>query len=544
MVFTKKLYIIPYIIIVCVGIFITFKWAPDDNYYRNTDSNKFFNQAKVVSEYGVFDGFEKLKTDFIAGVSRDNARRNEYHHPLRYGRILMHAYALRYFPNYDSGKYLQLFSLFLLSLLVAHFLSRYYDDEIAFLTGILIVYSPLILAYAGRPLTEMQHYLVVIFLLFSFINYIKTENRKYALYLILGVIFGIGVKETTVLVYPFFMAGLFVAKLFYKSKIKWLDIALCIVVPGIVLVIIYSTLFGGIGGVIEIAQYQSQKHFVDKHLTFFSESFKAGPWYQYFVDYFVLSPVVSILFLVSVGYHLREEKIDPIHLIFLVFFAYMFFTLSFLIRHVRYAMSLDFIYRFFTASLLFSLYRSEKLKMSALKPVALAVSVVFIMGLDLKKFKNIFVDQGIARTFIPYLLQAEKFFNPEYYVYEYKREQERLAKAEKIDDQVRTAIELVEKDANPQNYAKLSRAYTNVKRYDDAIQAANKALKIEKEEEKSYLYRLKAFIHNKRGDYEKAIIASKRALELDPKNSKAQGELEIAERRKKKKEQKEAKAKK
>ncbi len=541
MVFKDKKLLIPYLLIVILSIIITFKWAPDDNYYRNTDSNKFYNQAKVVSEYGVFDGFEKLRVDFIEGVKRGGPRRNEYHHPLRFGRILMHAYALRYFPNYDSGKYLQLTGLFLLTLLIAHFLSRYYDDKIAFLTGILVVFSPLILAYAGRPLTEMQHYLVVIFLLFSFINFVKTENRKYAWYLILGVVFGIGLKETTILVYPFCIAGLFIYKIFLKSKIRWLDIGLCIVVPGIILLAIYAILYGGLSGVIEIAQYQSQKHFVDKHLTFFSESFKAGPWYQYFIDYFILSPVVSILFLVSVGYHLRNEKVDPIHIIFLIFFAYMFFVLSFLIRHVRYAMSLDFIYRFFAASFILALYRHKKFNLGMLKPVILVICVSGIIGLELKKFKNIFVDQGIARTFIPYLLQAEKFFNPDYYVYEHERKEERELKESDAYERLRKNKAKAEKEKNPKAYADLSRAYTNLKAYDEAINAANTALKLEEEDNKSYLYRLKAYIHNKKGDYEKAIIASKKALKLDPNNTKAGDELEIALRRKARREAKEKK---
>ena len=186
---------------------------------------------------------------------------------------------------------------------------------------------------------------------------------------------------------------LFFGKMFYNNSITYKQIVVAALVPFFVLLLLYIFIFG-FQNLLDIATYQIERHLINKRAEYHLKD-KNGPWFQYIVDFFILSPTTSILFFLGVGYLFATDKINlssrqNMTLLFLLFFfIYAFGVFALLIKHVRYAIFLGVVYRFFVVLFIINLiqkYITDK----GWSLYTLALVMLIVIGLDLKSYQRLF----------------------------------------------------------------------------------------------------------------------------------------------------------
>ncbi len=406
-----------YLISLLLLTVVMYNYSPSPN-DGITDDKKYYQQANTLKKHGIFKGFTVLKNQYLERQDPnidDSSPRG--HHPLRIGRILLHRSFLAIDSGLFSGTYVSLLFYILLGILCYWFLSLYWSERRALAVSLLVSLAPMLMGFSARALMETQHYFLMMLALFSAINYAHYPNKKNIAVLVLALFLNLAWKETSALFFPFFIGILIVSKWVYNKEIDYKHIAAAIFIPPIVLLLCHSIIFG-LGDLYEIVTYQSNRHLFNERADYHVKS-KNGPWYQYFVDFFILSPVVSILFFLGVGFfiaRLNGKKIfaDKNHqdinsLIFIAFLAYSFGVFSLLIKHVRYGIFLDFVYRFFAVSFIFGIAKQLFDGRKYFWPFIIGAMLI-VIGSDLKQYHHFFVDLRLKNVWSRTILEAESFF--------------------------------------------------------------------------------------------------------------------------------------
>ncbi len=387
----------------------SFNFIPN---WNKGDQKKYYNQARVIQQKGIFGGFDYLVEEYIEKKNAHKAKDSsgKAHHPLRVSRILLHRFAMIFIPNIRSGAWISIFAFIIIIYLTFFFVKRYWDTRHALLTAILLACAPLLLAYAGKAMSELPYCLTVLLAFFSFFLLVnEPENRKHLIFFILSLTFSITNKEQSVFLIPFFGGGMLLAKWFYGRKITYQQILLAFAIPGILLVGIYL-LFFGFSNLQEIVTAQTQRHLVSERY-YGHIALKEGPWYRYIVDFFVLSPITSILFFIGLAYYLFKYKAkQPFNeLMLLAFFVYTLLVFNLIIKNVRYVIFLDLIYRFFATVaiiVLIDMFINEKWKQYATMLV-----LALVMVANFGQANNLFIKNKTGNVLSFKLFAAEGFYN-------------------------------------------------------------------------------------------------------------------------------------
>ncbi len=460
----------------------------------------------VASVATLCHGFKILADDYL----KDPVVRP---HPLRVGHLLIASAFLISDESVRSLSYLSLV-FFICSIITAFFfVQKYWDTKAALLLGILLCFSPLASGMARRALMDTEHSFFILLTLFAFITFVRQVSIKNLSFLILALFTSIITKELTLFYYPLFIGGFLILKKNYNPLIEFKHIVLSATVPTLLAAVVYISFFGGISPVVDIIKLFGERNILQPFP--YKTNFLSGPWYQYFIDYFVLSPVISILFFLFIGHFLNQPNKHFVVKIFLIFFIYSIFVYSFLIKDVRYVLIFDVIYRLFAGLMLLDL--TKKLKHNTeIRKLTLAVSVILIVLLDIRKFDNIFIQNKVYDPVAFNLLTAESFFIPPY------QKAVNGDEANELNKHARLVLE----NPTAENYQNLSLAYYQNRSFQKCIRAAGEAIKLRPDYAEAYNNICSAY--NELQQWDTGIKYCEKALEIRPDFELAENNLRWA----------------
>lgn len=391
-----------FIVLFFSSVFIINYFPTENEYYYNGDEGTYYNQAKKVNELGLA-GFQSNADAFLK-----DPYLSLYPPPIRVAHVLFASLILKVNNSIVSLSLLSFIFYAIHCIVCFFFVKKYWGIEAALAAGLLICFSPLSCGMAGRALTEPGYYLFVTLSLFTFIDYLHNQDFKKVFLFVLFFCLSILIKESAVFILPFFGGVLLIQKYIYKKNISFSNIVVLMITPVLLAVCVYFFVFGGAEKVINVFTVINQVNIAAPHL--YIKLYNSGPWYQYFVDYFILSPFTSLLFLFFIGYYFSIQKNRSSQIgILLLFFVYFFIVYSFLPKNVRYAQPLDLIYRIGAGLMVLQLFRTLNFALPLKKVILISCFCLMLMS-DVMSFRKFFLINKIYDPIAFSLLEVEKFF--------------------------------------------------------------------------------------------------------------------------------------
>ena len=351
------------------------KYFPTSNF---GDEVTYYLQAKNVAEYGIY-GYQLNAKAFL-----NDSISQLYPPPIRIAHIFFDAIALKFSNTFIALSYLSLIFYLLHCIVSFFYIKKIWGPTASFLAGLLICFSPLSCGLAGRALSESGYYLFFTLSLFIFIDYLTKPNL---IKMILFILF---------------------FSLCIQKSLKIIYILTLVLSPLLISLCIYIFVLGDINKVVDIFMVIGKINIAVPHTYILW--YNSGPWYQYFVDYFMLSPFTSLLFLLFAGYYIPIQKNwnQQLNILFL-FFIYFIVVYSFLPKNVRYAQSLDLIYRIGSALMIIKLFANSNLSTQIKKAIFVSSFTLLIIN-DLFSYRNFFIIHNIYDPMSYNLLTAAGFF--------------------------------------------------------------------------------------------------------------------------------------
>ena len=375
------------------------KYFPTSNF---GDEVTYYLQAKNVAEYGIY-GYQLNAKAFL-----NDSISQLYPPPIRIAHIFFDAIALKFSNTFIALSYLSLIFYLLHCIVSIFYIKKIWGPTASFLAGLLICFSPLSCGLAGRALSESGYYLFFTLSLFIFIDYLTKPNLIKMILFILFFSLCIQIRESAVFILPFFSGMLLIQKFYLKKSLKIIYILTLVLSPLLISLCIYIFVLGDINKVVDIFMVIGKINIAVPHTYILW--YNSGPWYQYFVDYFMLSPFTSLLFLLFAGYYIPIQKNwnQQLNILFL-FFIYFIVVYSFLPKNVRYAQSLDLIYRIGSALMIIKLFANSNLSTQIKKAIFVSSFTLLIIN-DLFSYRNFFIIHNIYDPMSYNLLTAAGFF--------------------------------------------------------------------------------------------------------------------------------------
>lgn len=482
----------------CGSMAIIYTTFPNEaDYYQQADEGIYYRQATKITEEGL-SGYKILAKEFI-----ENPALQVFPPPDRLAHILFASWALQISNSYTSLSLLSLL-FFSLNCIVCFFFFRKFTDFVtAAAGGVLVCISPVTMGIARRALSDTDSAFFVTLSVFTFIYYLRERKRRDLFLFILFFSIAILMKESALFLLPFFGGIILYQKFVAGQAIRFINVVALLVLPILLVLALYVIAFGDT----LLPLFETTNQIIRTTPHSYIVHFNSGPWYQYFVDYFLVSPVVSVSFFLFAGYYLLAgEKSFALNSLFL-FFVYYICVFAFLPKNIRYALPLDVVYRLGTA--LFLLLLVNKLRTNQpTKKLVFATLMLLVVTSDLLAFNNFFVKNKVYDTISYNLLQAENFFS---------------LKPEITQPETKPAQ--VQNDSALYFLNRSLQFYSNGQ-YEQCIAAAEEAIR--EQPDNSAAYNNICSAYNQLHNWDKAITAGKKAVELDPANQLARNNLNWA----------------
>lgn len=372
---------------------------PKTNY---GDEVTYYLQAKNITDHGI-NGFKINADAFLS-----NSISQLYPPPIRIAQVFFDAVALKFSNTFFALSCLSLIFYIVHCIVCFFFIKKHWGSTVSFLAGLLICFSPLSCGLAGRALSESGYYLFFTLSLFTFIDYLDKPGLIKMILFILFFSICIQIKESAVFILPFFGGILLTIKYYIKKPLKIIPVFTLILSPMLLSFCIYLFVIGDIRKVLDIFIIMGKINIAVPHTYILW--YNSGPWYQYFVDYFILSPFTSLLFLFFVGYYftISKKRSQQLNILFLLF-IYFIVVFSFLPKNVRYAQPLDLVYRISSALMIIELFKRSDLLIGIKRAIVIS-SFTLILISDSFSYRNFFIIHNIYDPISYNLLTAAGFF--------------------------------------------------------------------------------------------------------------------------------------
>ena len=372
---------------------------PTTNY---GDEITYYGQAKNVRDHGIV-GFQKNADFFL-----QDQIAHLYPPPIRIAHNCFAVIALKFSDTFSALSLLSLTFFIIHCIVCFFFIKKYWGPMASIIAGLLICLSPLSCGLAGRALSESGFYLFFTLSIFLLIDYLRKPGLLKMVLFIVFFSICLLIKESAVFISPFWGGILLIEKLFFKKALNLLHIFTLVLSPLLLTFCAYLLALGNFNKVIDIFNVMRQINVTVPHTYILW--YNSGPWYQYFVDYFILSPFTSLLFLFFVGHYFTVQKIRTQEMTFLIlFFIYFIVVFSFLPKNVRYAQPLDLVYRISSALIIIRLFEKSNLSIAVRNATTISFFILILIS-DFLSYRNFFVTHNIYDPMAYNLLKAAGFF--------------------------------------------------------------------------------------------------------------------------------------
>lgn len=388
--------------LILFSIFIVFLTIPrEDKFAKGADEGYYFMYAKTVKEAGIAQFPLMLKRHLSDKVAQ------LFPNPARVGHTLMTALWFKLFPN--TFVWLARFSFFcfLLFLIISfYFCKNFFGNDIAYLYTLLLSCDPLIMASGRRALQDSNVNLFWTLSIWLFLDFLtNTKRDKFILFLIVYST-SIMVKESSIVLLIFFIFSFFLYKYRYRHELSNKYLLGIITIPVMVIGSLYIFLFGGISNILSLTSFISGVHF-PKAVTNSYSLYGMGPWYKYIIDYLLLTPITTFLFIGFFFYVLISRKLKREILYFFWYFTIIFAIFSSLTytKIIRFVSPLNITINLFAVLSIYELFKYVK-ENYRIYTVFIAVIVIFFMNYN--NFLYLFCRLDIYDPVSYWLLIAKK----------------------------------------------------------------------------------------------------------------------------------------
>ncbi|HZP65057.1 MAG TPA: glycosyltransferase family 39 protein [Rudaea sp.] len=398
-VFARRAAWLAALVVLAAGMLVAATFPDAADYRGAADEGAYYRQGRTLVEEGVFAGYARIAHEYLASPAQQ-----DFPDPLRVGTIAAAATALAFADSYRALSWVSLTAYLLLLVAVWRFARRRWPAGQAVLALVFVAASPLALGMARRALMDSLACLFAALSLFAFVRLLEQGGRRALAVFALATTAAILVKETAVLLLPFYTIVLVYSRLRGGITLSWWRIAAAVLLPPLLALVVYGVLYGP-REVVEIAAIVRREAATQAPYLAFSE----GPWNRYLVDFTALSPFVLLLAAMYLGYAVRSGA-DRALVVVAVLAAYLLAAYAPLTKSARYLLLFDVCLRLLAAAMVMRL--PELLRRFARPRPAGLVAATFVAALviasDAAAYRRYFVAGGVYDPVTYALLRVDR----------------------------------------------------------------------------------------------------------------------------------------
>lgn len=361
------------------------------------DEGFYLHYASRVSSEGPA-AFSALAREYL----REPERRF-YPTPVRLSTIAAQAAAMRI--TGASWRALQLVSLgsFLLLLAALFFgLSRLFGERVGFWAALLTAASPLHLSLARRALSDSWSAALCVISLLAFSRAWFSGSRSMRAWASVAILLATAflAKEANILLVPLVLAPMAWRVVRHREPVPWVPFLSVSVAPLAAAILLGCAAAGGWGVFWRVVY----ANVTSPSLNAYAVRYGGGPWFRYFLDFLLVSPVPTLLYLGWVGYLLGARERDPQAwwwALLPVLFVFLSIPAT---KNLRYALMLEAPIRLGAVLLLDRVLPARD--GSAAPGLRFACALLILIWLDLESFHRLFVAGEIYDPVTAFLIQG------------------------------------------------------------------------------------------------------------------------------------------
>jgi hypothetical protein len=465
------------------------------DYRLGADEGVYYRQALTLLREGQ-GGLARLGAEYVRGPAEQIGPP-----PLRIGHLAAAAAFLAVRPAIGTLSILSLVCHALLSIAVFLFAAQLWDRRVATLAGIFTAVSPLGLGLGTRALMDTDHALFSAVALFTLVRWLVSGRERDFVLFAVALGWSMLVKETAWIHVPFAAVTILIATLAGRDGIRPRHVVIVAIAVPAAVAFVLAVAFGGPIPAFEVIE--AARHANVSHPNPYLVAYGSGPWYEYLVDFLVLSPVVTILFFLFCGRTIAAGRRDLATTLMVLFVCYGILALAPVAKNPRFALPLDPLLRIGAAAMVVATASERR---TAAARTALAVLLpAAIVATDVRAFDRFFVKGRIYDPVAANLLSAVGSLP--------------VARTETAGPDPRAADE----------YLNLSLAYYRARDFRAAVRMAQRAIALQPDSADAYNNLGAAYCEL--GEWQAAIDALQTALRLRPEFPLARNNLAWARSR-------------
>jgi hypothetical protein len=354
-------------------------------YQAGADEGVYYRQARALVEHGPLEGLRRNTREFLADPSR-----HVYPNPLRPLPALTNALGLAAADGYRTLSLLSLLWFLLTVAAVWGFARRLWGSPAAECAAVLVAFSPLGMAMAGRALIDSLTYLVTTLVLFTLLLVLERGGRGPLLAFALAVLLlGLN-RETGILLYPFLLGALLLRGEDRPPGAPRREGVLALAAAGGATLLVFLAVYGPADLV------RTLRAVVGANVANpgdYAVLYQSGPWQRSLVDLLLVSPLPLLLALLYAGAVVLSGEGGRKEWTVLAFAGWVVLVHSFLTKNLRYLVGLDLAVRLLAALGLAAAVR--RLADGRRRTALLLAALLPLAGADLTSHRFLFREKGI-----------------------------------------------------------------------------------------------------------------------------------------------------
>ncbi len=387
-------------------LFLVVNPLPENQYSPTSDEGYYFHYASLISQKGM-NAFPEL-------IDWYDASEEALKHPAptRVGYLLPLAFWFKITqPTYSAIGSFSLLCFILFLLFSFYFCKKYFNIDMASLLTLLLSSSPLMMAMSRRALPDSTINCIWGIVIWLFLDFL--HGKKKITYAVFVIVFSMAIliKESSIVLLPFFIIAILSYQRLSGDKLKASYLWGTVAYPLIISFALYFMILGGMGNVIKSSQAIWSTHFNPHHSNPYAIYFSAGPWFRYLVDFMLLIPITTLLFIGFFFHILMKREGEWKIMYFWLYFVVVFGILSSMAhtKVIRFAINLEMVISLFSV---FALYEIFKHQDNETRNRRVFIAAILIFFVNFLSFINIFYLTGLLDPISYHLFVLRKFIPP------------------------------------------------------------------------------------------------------------------------------------